>query len=220
MGGGLKQNCGEQRNIHLCPNLNQEVQTKLCKFRPSESISPKRELLNLVLVLVRAAHSDDAQATWRDFSSRREVLSSERWILSLRRKWLAKASSRSGVMQILSRILVQARSVCFLGVSMTRSGEKSSPNRDEVLKPMFHARSSEDCLIVSFRYRKYMLEFVVFGLEGLSPIRYGDYMRWRHDGQGTVMFPSAAIGRGVHSMVIACVPWSERGRLGCFTTDE
>ena len=34
------------------------------------------------------------------------------------------------------------------------------------------------------------------------------------------MFPSAAIGRRVHSMVIACVPWSERGRLECFTTDE
>jgi len=34
------------------------------------------------------------------------------------------------------------------------------------------------------------------------------------------MFPSAAIGRGVHSMVIACVPGSERGRLGCFTTNE
>ena len=34
------------------------------------------------------------------------------------------------------------------------------------------------------------------------------------------MFPSAAIGRGVHNMVIACPPWSERGRLGCFTTDE
>jgi len=34
------------------------------------------------------------------------------------------------------------------------------------------------------------------------------------------MFPLAAIGRGVHSMVIAFVPWSERGRLGCFTIDE
>jgi len=34
------------------------------------------------------------------------------------------------------------------------------------------------------------------------------------------MFSLAAIGRGVHSMVIACVPWSKRGRLGCFTTDE
>jgi len=45
-------------------------------------------------------------------------------------------------------------------------------------------------------------------------------MRQTHDGQETVMFPSAAIGRGVHSMVIACVPGSERGRLGCFTTDE
>jgi len=41
-----------------------------------------------------------------------------------------------------------------------------------------------------------------------------------HDGQGIGMFPSAAIGRGVHSMVIAWVPWSERGRLGCFTTNE
>jgi len=30
-----------------------------------------------------------------------------------------------------------------------------------------------------------------------------------HDGQGTVMFLSATIGRGVHSMVIACVPGSK-----------
>jgi len=45
-------------------------------------------------------------------------------------------------------------------------------------------------------------------------------MRQPHDGQGTIMFPSAAIGRGVNSMVIACVPGSERERLGCFTTDE
>ena len=41
-----------------------------------------------------------------------------------------------------------------------------------------------------------------------------------HDGQGIVLFPSAAIGRGVHSMVIACVPGSKLGRLGCFTIDE
>jgi len=34
------------------------------------------------------------------------------------------------------------------------------------------------------------------------------------------MFPLAAIGRGVHSMLIACVPGSERGRLGCFATNE
>jgi len=34
------------------------------------------------------------------------------------------------------------------------------------------------------------------------------------------MFPSATIGRGVHSMVIACVLGSKRGRLGCFTIDE
>jgi len=34
------------------------------------------------------------------------------------------------------------------------------------------------------------------------------------------MFPSVAIGREVYSMVIACVPWSERGRLGCLTTNE
>jgi len=45
-------------------------------------------------------------------------------------------------------------------------------------------------------------------------------MRQAHDGQGTVMFPSTAIGRGVHSMVIACVPGSKLRRLGCFTTDE
>jgi len=41
-----------------------------------------------------------------------------------------------------------------------------------------------------------------------------------HDGQGTVMFPSATIGRRVHSMVIACVSGSKLRRLGCFTTDE
>ena len=34
------------------------------------------------------------------------------------------------------------------------------------------------------------------------------------------MFLLAAIGRGVHSMVITCVPGSERGRLGWFSTDE
>ena len=34
------------------------------------------------------------------------------------------------------------------------------------------------------------------------------------------MFPLAAIGRVVDSMVIMCVPGSERGRLGCFATDE
>jgi len=45
-------------------------------------------------------------------------------------------------------------------------------------------------------------------------------MRRTHDGQGTVMFPSASIGRRVHSKVIVCVPWSERGRLGCFTIDK
>jgi len=32
-----------------------------------------------------------------------------------------------------------------------------------------------------------MLEFVVFGLEGLSPIRVWDVLDgWMHDGQGTV----------------------------------
>ncbi|QCD89184.1 hypothetical protein DEO72_LG4g123 [Vigna unguiculata] len=45
-------------------------------------------------------------------------------------------------------------------------------------------------------------------------------MRWAHDGQGTVVFPSATIGRGVHSMVIACVPGSKLSKLGCVTTGE
>jgi len=45
-------------------------------------------------------------------------------------------------------------------------------------------------------------------------------MRQPHDGQGTIMFLSAVIGRGVHSMVIACVFGSEQGRLGCFATGE
>jgi len=40
-----------------------------------------------------------------------------------------------------------------------------------------------------------------------------------HDGQGTVMFPSATIGRGVHSMVIACVLGS-KCETWMFTTDE
>jgi len=42
-----------------------------------------------------------------------------------------KSNSRSG-------------EVCvFLGTSMTRSGEKSSPKRDEVVMPLFHARLGE-----------------------------------------------------------------------------
>ena len=34
------------------------------------------------------------------------------------------------------------------------------------------------------------------------------------------MFPTATIGRGVHSMVIACVPGSKLRRLGCLATDK
>jgi len=34
------------------------------------------------------------------------------------------------------------------------------------------------------------------------------------------MFPSATIGRGVHSMVMACVPGSKLSKLGCCTTGE
>jgi len=34
------------------------------------------------------------------------------------------------------------------------------------------------------------------------------------------MFPLATIGRGVHSMVIACVPGSKLGDLDVYTTDE
>jgi len=66
----------------------------------------------------------------------------------------------------------------------------------------------------------------VFGLEGLSPIGVWDVLGgwthdghgtgwvpvgyyWAHDRQGTVMFPLATIGRGVHSMVIACVSGSK-----------
>jgi len=45
-------------------------------------------------------------------------------------------------------------------------------------------------------------------------------MRRTHDGQGIVLFPLAVIGRGVHSMVIACVLGSERERIGCFATGK
>jgi len=41
-----------------------------------------------------------------------------------------------------------------------------------------------------------------------------------HDGQGIVMFPSATIGRGVHSMVIVCVPGSKLWDLDVYTTGE
>jgi len=39
-------------------------------------------------------------------------------------------------------------------------------------------------------------------------------------GMELVEFPSATIGRGVHSMVIACVPGSKLSELGCVTTGE
>jgi len=39
-------------------------------------------------------------------------------------------------------------------------------------------------------------------------------------GMELVQFPSATIGRGVHSMVIACVPGSKLSKLGCCTTGE
>jgi len=31
----------------------------------------------------------------------------------------------------------------FLGAGMTRSGEKSSPKRDDLVKPLFHTRLGE-----------------------------------------------------------------------------
>jgi len=34
------------------------------------------------------------------------------------------------------------------------------------------------------------------------------------------MFPSTTIGRGVHSMVIACVPGSKLSKLGCCAISE
>ena len=54
----------------------------------------------------------------------------------------------------------------------------------------------------------------------MRSLEYDDYMCRAHDWEGTVIFPSATIGRGVHGMVIACMPWSKLRRLGCFTTDE
>ena len=62
----------------------------------------------------------------------------------------------------------------------------------------------------------------MMGMELVSSRRLllGDYMRRTHNGEGIVLFPLAAIGRGVQSMVIACVLGSNLGRLGCFTTDE
>jgi len=51
-----------------------------------------------------------------------------------------------------------------------------------------------------------MLVFVVFGLEGISPIGVWDVLDDRmHDGMELVEFPSVANGRGVLSMVITCV---------------
>jgi len=57
---------------------------------------------------------------------------------------------------------------------------------------------------------------VVCGLEGLSPIGVGDVLYgWTHDGHGTVMFPSTTIGRGVFSMLIACVGRTMGKELSC-----
>ena len=39
-------------------------------------------------------------------------------------------------------------------------------------------------------------------------------------GMELVEFPSATIGRGVFSMVIACMPGSKLSKLGCCTTSE
>jgi len=45
-------------------------------------------------------------------------------------------------------------------------------------------------------------------------------MHRTNDEQGIVLFLLVGIGRGVHSMVIACVSGSKLGRLECFTTEE
>ena len=78
----------------------------------------------------------------RDFSPRREVL-----VLSDRCSRLGESSSlKRGCDEkccSLCGILVQARVWVFLSEGMTRSCEKSSPKREDVLKPLFHTRSGE-----------------------------------------------------------------------------
>ncbi|QCE03109.1 hypothetical protein DEO72_LG8g1130 [Vigna unguiculata] len=114
---------------------------------------------------------------------------------------------------------------------VSSSGERHSPNRGERFWVLSdgHSRPGESdspkrvfevqwcCFVETSSRRARSGEVVyacgvVFGLGGLSPIRVWDVLGgWTHDGHGTgtVMFPSATIGRRVHSMVIACVPGSK-----------
>jgi len=77
---------------------------KLCKFRPSDPFSPRRELqestqrLESSISLRRPRrglgapkrdHEENLYHFERDISPRREVLSFERWTLSPRWEWLA-----------------------------------------------------------------------------------------------------------------------------------
>ena len=66
----------------------------------------------------------------------------ERQVISLRREWLAEARLRKDLC-VLSVNPRPGEELCVFERTKSRSGEKSSPKRDDVGKPLFHTRLSE-----------------------------------------------------------------------------
>ncbi|QCD96147.1 hypothetical protein DEO72_LG6g849 [Vigna unguiculata] len=140
----------------------------------------------------------------------------ERLSLPLRRETLAQARSR-GNLDVLSatsrpgeRFWGFERRVCSF---RCRSGEKSSPKRDDEVQPLLQARSGE------VGYPKRDRGFSLGELTRLKREWRGGsgmcLMVGHMMGMELVEFPSATNGRGVLSMVITCVECTMGKELLC-----
>ncbi|QCE11090.1 hypothetical protein DEO72_LG10g2323 [Vigna unguiculata] len=81
------------------------------------------------LVLVRVSRLGDQSSV-------------ERQVISLKREWLAQARLRRDLC-VLSVNPCPGEELCVFKRTKSRSGEKSSPKRDDVGKLLFHTRSGE-----------------------------------------------------------------------------
>ncbi|QCE02883.1 hypothetical protein DEO72_LG8g899 [Vigna unguiculata] len=114
-----------------------------CKFRPSESISPKRELQNFVSVLGSRCSLRRPVLVLSDRDSRLGESGSPK---RGHDEACEKGSPKRGRNETWCFSSLNPRpgeELCVLSELRARPSEKSSPKRDEVVQPLLHVRLGE-----------------------------------------------------------------------------